>query len=74
MSYQTITLDAAGGVAILTFNRPRVLNAFDPVLVEETMQAMAKTGRRFQDSKASARRKAAPANGRRSWSVQLAET
>ena len=41
MSYQTIVIELTGGVAVLTFNRPRVLNAFDPVLVDETMQAMA---------------------------------
>lgn len=41
MSYQTIALERQDGVAILTFNRPRVLNAFDPALVDETMHAMA---------------------------------
>jgi len=44
MAYETITLEQEGRVAILTFNRPKVLNAFDPTLVTETMQAMAELG------------------------------
>jgi enoyl-CoA hydratase len=44
MQYETITVDTDGPVAILTFNRPRVLNAFDPVLVADTRAAMAALG------------------------------
>src|SRR5690348_15648595 len=44
MAYETITVEQDGRVAILTFNRPKVLNAFDPKLVTETMQAIAALG------------------------------
>ncbi|SDR61709.1 enoyl-CoA hydratase [Rhizobiales bacterium GAS191] len=37
----TIGIERRGRVAILSFNRPRVLNAFDGPLVEATMRAMA---------------------------------
>jgi enoyl-CoA hydratase len=45
MDYQTITVERDGRVAILTFNRPKVLNAFDPTLVVETGQALDTLGR-----------------------------
>ena len=38
---ETLTIERRGRVAILSFNRPRVLNAFDGPLVEATMEAMA---------------------------------
>ncbi len=41
MAYETIRLERDGRIAILTFDRPRVLNAFDGRLVAETQQAMA---------------------------------
>ena len=41
MSYTTIDVDIAERVAVLTFNRPQVLNAFDGELVRETQQALA---------------------------------
>jgi enoyl-CoA hydratase/carnithine racemase len=44
MDYQTITVERDGSVAILTFNRPKVLNAFDPTLVAETGQALETLG------------------------------
>jgi len=37
----TLMIERRGGVAVLSFNRPRVLNAFDGPLVEATMRAMA---------------------------------
>lgn len=40
MSFQTIAIERRERIAILTFNRPHVLNAFDGVLVSETMRAM----------------------------------
>ena len=45
MAYDTIAVEHDGRVAILTFNRPKVLNAFDPALVTETMDALAALGR-----------------------------
>jgi enoyl-CoA hydratase len=44
MSYSTIEVDIAERVATLTFDRPKVLNAFDPVLVGETRAAIATLG------------------------------
>jgi enoyl-CoA hydratase len=44
MAHETIAVEQDGRVAILTFNRPKVLNAFDPMLVTETMQAIAALG------------------------------
>lgn len=44
MPYRTISLESRDGVAVLTFGRPKVLNAFDPLLVEETMRAIADLG------------------------------
>ena len=37
---ETITVERRGRVAILAFNRPRVLNAFDAALIDETNAAM----------------------------------
>jgi enoyl-CoA hydratase len=44
MTYQTIQVEQDDRVAILTFDRPRVLNAFDAVLVRETRAALAALG------------------------------
>jgi enoyl-CoA hydratase len=44
LSYDTITIERRDGAAILAFNRPRVLNAFDPGLIDETNAAMAELG------------------------------
>ena len=41
MTYTTIDVAVAERVAVLTFNRPHVLNAFDGVLVRETQDALA---------------------------------
>ena len=41
MTYNTLTVDVADRIAVLTFNRPKVLNAFDGELVGETMVALA---------------------------------
>ncbi len=41
MTYQTLAIEQRNRVAVLTFNRPKVLNAFDGQLVEECMQALA---------------------------------
>ena len=41
MTYASIRVERRDRVAILTFDRPRVLNAFDGGLIEETMAAMA---------------------------------
>ena len=40
MTYSTIELASEDEVAILTFNRPKVLNAFDTALVREVGDAM----------------------------------
>jgi enoyl-CoA hydratase len=40
MGFETIEVVKADGIAWLTFSRPQVLNAFDPVLIDETNQAM----------------------------------
>lgn len=45
MTHKTIEIERRGRIAILTFARPAVLNAFDGVLVEETMTALADLGR-----------------------------
>jgi enoyl-CoA hydratase len=45
MGYETIKLERKGRVAILSFNRPDVLNAFNAKLVEETSEAMKALGR-----------------------------
>jgi enoyl-CoA hydratase len=41
MTYTTIQVSTEGRIGILTFNRPQVLNAFDPTLVKETSAAVA---------------------------------
>jgi enoyl-CoA hydratase len=41
MEHTTIETRIVERVGVLAFNRPRVLNAFDPVLVEETGRALA---------------------------------
>jgi enoyl-CoA hydratase len=41
VTYTTIDVDIAERIAVLTFNRPQVLNAFDGVLVRETQDALA---------------------------------
>ena len=40
MAYETIKVDQKGRIAVLSFNRPQVLNAFNGKLVEETGAAM----------------------------------
>jgi enoyl-CoA hydratase len=42
VTYSTIEVGIADRIAVLTFNRPRVLNAFDPLLIDETRAALAK--------------------------------
>jgi len=39
--YTTLSVAVDAHIATLTFQRPKVLNAFDPVLVAETVQALA---------------------------------
>ena len=41
MSYEAISVDRDGAVGILTFEREKVLNAFNHTLIEETNDAMA---------------------------------
>ena len=41
MSYETLNVDIADRIAVLTFNRPKVLNAFDGLLVREAQAALA---------------------------------
>lgn len=41
MSYAHITVENDGAVAVLTFNRPAVLNAFNNELMHETLDAVA---------------------------------
>ena len=41
MSYNTLEIEIDDRVALITFNRPKVLNAFDSELVEETRSALA---------------------------------
>jgi enoyl-CoA hydratase len=41
MTYNTLAVEIADRVAVFTFNRPKVLNAFDGELVRETMAALA---------------------------------
>jgi len=41
VSYETLNVDIADRIAVLTFNRPKVLNAFDCVLVREAQAALA---------------------------------
>jgi enoyl-CoA hydratase len=41
VTYATLTVEVADHIAVLTFNRPKVLNAFDGELVAETLAAVA---------------------------------
>jgi len=41
VTYTTLNVEVANRVAVLTFNRPKVLNAFDGVLIGETQGALA---------------------------------
>ena len=41
MSYEFINVTAKDGIGILTFNRPRSLNAFNNELMDETVDAVA---------------------------------
>ena len=41
MSYNTLAVEIDDRIAVLTFNRPKVLNAFDPELIDESMRALA---------------------------------
>jgi enoyl-CoA hydratase/carnithine racemase len=41
---ETFKLEKRGRVAFLSFNRPALLNAFDPPLVEATTRMMAELG------------------------------
>src|SRR5258708_33542014 len=45
MMYETIKTAVADRIAVLTFNRPDVLNAFNGRMVEEVSAAMAELGR-----------------------------
>ena len=44
MPSPTITVTHEHRIATLSFNRPEVLNAFDPVLVDETVAAIRRFG------------------------------
>jgi enoyl-CoA hydratase len=41
VTYETLEVEIADRIGVLTFNRPKVLNAFDPVLVGEAQAALA---------------------------------
>jgi len=41
MTYTAIEARAVDHIGVIAFNRPRVLNAFDPLLIEETGRALA---------------------------------
>ena len=41
MSYNTLAVEIDDRIAVLTFSRPKVLNAFDPELIDESMRALA---------------------------------
>ena len=41
MTYAAIEVRTDDHIGVIAFNRPRVLNAFDPVLIEETSRALA---------------------------------
>lgn len=41
MTHATIEVAVSDRIAVLTFNRPKVLNAFDPTLIDETRMALA---------------------------------
>ncbi|NQT72440.1 MAG: enoyl-CoA hydratase/isomerase family protein [Chloroflexi bacterium] len=40
MTYETITIEKKDGIAILTLNRPEVLNAWNPLMAEEASNAI----------------------------------
>ena len=40
MSYETIKLELSDSIAALTFNRPKVLNAINPEMIEEFREAL----------------------------------
>ena len=40
MTYDTLAVEIDDRIGILTFNRPKVLNAFDPRLIDESRQAV----------------------------------
>jgi len=40
VTYHTLDVEIADRIGVLTFNRPKVLNAFDPELIDETMSAL----------------------------------
>jgi 2-(1,2-epoxy-1,2-dihydrophenyl)acetyl-CoA isomerase len=44
MAYEAITYEVAGGVATLTLNRPKMLNALDRQMTEELHKALAEAG------------------------------
>jgi 2-(1,2-epoxy-1,2-dihydrophenyl)acetyl-CoA isomerase len=48
MSYETILFDVADGVATITLNRPAVLNAFNDVMIKETLDACKIAGKEDQ--------------------------
>ncbi len=52
MGYETLTLERAGHVAILTLNRPEKLNAFDRQLAGEYHAALDEVGGEFPDTRA----------------------
>jgi enoyl-CoA hydratase len=41
VTYQTLNVEIAERIGVLTFNRPKVVNAFDPALVDEAQAALA---------------------------------
>jgi enoyl-CoA hydratase len=41
MTYNTLAVEVDDRIAVLTFSRPKVLNAFDPELIDESMRALA---------------------------------
>ena len=50
MAYETIAVERRGRIAVLSFNRPHVLNAFDPGLVSENSCGDGRVRRRRRDS------------------------
>ncbi len=45
MTYETILFDVNDGVAMITLNRPESLNAFNDLMIQETMDAFRQCGR-----------------------------